>query len=73
MRAKEVQRLLIHTAHCIQQVKDGQLLDWVQLIHLGLWRDRLQPDYLARRGEYRSEFIKTIHEMGGTGQFWQAG
>jgi hypothetical protein len=47
------------------------LSDWVRLIHLGLWRNRMQSDYLARVGEYRAEFLNAVHEMGRTGSFWQ--
>lgn len=47
--------------------------EWMQLVHLGLWRGRMQPDYLARKGEYRAEFLATVHAMGRTGPFWQVG
>ncbi|MCC6613094.1 MAG: hypothetical protein IT320_06415 [Anaerolineae bacterium] len=47
------------------------LAEWMRLVRVGLWRNRLQPDYLARVGEYRAEFLATVHEMGKTGPFWQ--
>jgi hypothetical protein len=49
------------------------LADWMQLVEIGLWRSRMQPDYLARVPEYRAEFLATVHAMGRTGPFWQVG
>ncbi|HVO69060.1 MAG TPA: hypothetical protein VMT24_03380 [Aggregatilineaceae bacterium] len=49
------------------------LADWMRLVSIGLWRNRMQPDYLARVGEYRAEFMTIVHEMGKTGTFWQIG
>lgn len=49
------------------------LADWMRLVRIGLWRNRMQPDYLARVGDYRAEFLATVHEMGKTGPFWQIG
>ena len=49
------------------------LADWMRLVNVGLWRNRMQPDYLARVGEYRAEFLTTVHQMGKTGPFWQVG
>jgi hypothetical protein len=49
------------------------LADWAQLVNIPLWRSRMQPDYLARRSEYRAEFINTVHQMGKTGPPWQVG
>jgi hypothetical protein len=47
------------------------LADWMRLVDIGLWRGRMQADYLARVPEYRAEFMTTVHEMGKTGPFWQ--
>lgn len=49
------------------------LAEWMQLVNIEMWRSRMQSDYLARLGEYRAEFLKTIHKMGKTGSFWQVG
>ena len=45
----------------------------MRLINLNLWRARLEDDYLARAGEYRAEFLATVHEMGYDGPFWRPG
>lgn len=49
------------------------LADWMRLVRLPMFHGRLQPDYLSRVPEYRAGFVKTIHEMGKTGPFWQVG
>ena len=49
------------------------LADWMELAKVPMFRSRMRPDYLARKPEYRAEFIDTIHGMGKTGPFWQVG
>ena len=49
------------------------LADWMQLVNVGMFRNRMKPDYLARVGEYRAEFLATVYGMGKTGPFWQVG
>jgi hypothetical protein len=45
--------------------------DWARLFAGPLFRERLEPDYLARSGEHRAEFAKTLFgELGKSGPFW---
>jgi len=46
---------------------------WALLFAGPLFRARLEPDYLARSGEYRAEFARTLFgELGKSGPFWSS-
>ena len=47
------------------------LEDLLKLFSVGLFRKRLDPDYVSLRKEYFKEFVATLVEIGKTGQFWQ--
>jgi hypothetical protein len=45
--------------------------DWAKLFAGPMFRNRLDPDYLARAGEYRGEFAKTLfQDLQKSGPFW---
>jgi hypothetical protein len=45
--------------------------DWGRLFAGPLFRSRLEPDYLARSGEHRAEFARTLFgELRKSGPFW---
>jgi hypothetical protein len=45
--------------------------DWAKLFAGPMFRNRLDPDYLARSGEYRGAFARTLFEdLGKSGPFW---
>jgi hypothetical protein len=43
----------------------------LKLVSVGLFRRRLDPDYVSRRPEFMEEFVATLDEIGKTGQFWR--
>jgi hypothetical protein len=47
------------------------LEDLLKPFSVGLFRKRLDPDYVSQRKEYIKEFVATLVEIGKTGQFWQ--
>jgi hypothetical protein len=47
------------------------LEDWALAFSGPLTRNRLEPDYLSRIKEYRSELSLTLKKLGRTGSFWQ--
>jgi hypothetical protein len=47
------------------------LADWALAFSGPLVRNRLEPDYLSRIKEYRSELFLTLQKLGRTGPFWQ--
>jgi hypothetical protein len=47
------------------------LEDSLKLVSVGLFRRRLDPDYMSRRPEYMKEFLATLSEIGKTGPFWR--
>ncbi len=65
-----------HT-HSWAQFKKGTdegltpLADLVKLFSVGLFRRRLDPDYVSRRPEFREELVATLSEIGKTGPFWR--
>jgi hypothetical protein len=63
--------------HSWAQFKDGteegimSLEDSLKLVSGGLFRRRLDPDYVSRRPEYLKELLATLSEIGKTGPFWR--
>jgi hypothetical protein len=49
------------------------LADYVTLFSTGLFRERLQPDYLLRLPQFLPEWIATLASLGRTGAFWRIG
>ena len=47
--------------------------DWAQVFSGPMFRNRLQPDYLAQSRAYSGEFIGALRRLGKTGPFWQTG
>jgi len=47
------------------------LEDSLKLVSVGLFRKRLDPDYVSQRQGYIKEFVATLVEMGKSGQFWR--
>ena len=47
------------------------LADWALAFSGPLVRNRLEPDYLSRIREYRSELFLALQKLGRTGPFWQ--
>lgn len=45
------------------------LADWAQAFSGPLARNRLEPDYLSRFQEYKSDLFLRLREMGKTGPF----
>jgi hypothetical protein len=46
------------------------LADYATLFSTGLFRERLQPDYLLRLPQFMPEWIVTLAKLGKTGPFW---
>ena len=57
------------------QSADGTmpLADYVTLFSTGLFRERLQPDYLLRLPQFLPEWFVSLAKLGKTGAFWQLG
>jgi hypothetical protein len=49
------------------------LRDYANLFGVGLFRDRLDPDYLLRVPQLAGEWLGTLVKMGKTGPFWRFG
>ena len=49
------------------------LANLVKLFSLNMFKKRLEPDYVARVGEYAGEFFSAIAEVGKTRAFWRNG
>ena len=49
------------------------LADYATLFSSGLFRERLQPDYLVRLPQFMPEWMATLARLGKTGPFWQLG
>jgi hypothetical protein len=49
------------------------LADWALVFSGPLARSRLEPDYLSRVQEYRSDLFDRLRKLGKTGPFWQSG
>jgi hypothetical protein len=46
------------------------LADYATLFSTGLFRERLQPDYLLRLSQFLPEWIATLAKLSKTGPFW---
>jgi hypothetical protein len=46
------------------------LARWAMAFSGSMCRDRLGPDILSRRSQYRSELLHALQELGRTGSFW---
>jgi hypothetical protein len=46
------------------------LADYANLFSTGLFRERLQPDYLLRLSQFLPEWMATLAKLGKTGPFW---
>jgi hypothetical protein len=49
------------------------LADYAALFSAGLFRERLQPDYLLRFPQLLPELVATLARLGRTGPFWRLG
>ncbi len=49
------------------------LVDWALVFSGPLARSRLEPNYLSRVQEYRSDLFDRLSKLGRTGPFWQSG
>ncbi len=49
------------------------LLDYATLFGIGLFRERLAPDYLLRLPQLLPEMLSTLSGLGKTGPFWRLG
>jgi hypothetical protein len=49
------------------------LADYATLFSTGLFRERLQPDYLSRLLQLMPEWVTTLVKLGKTGSFWRLG
>jgi hypothetical protein len=47
------------------------LANIVKLFSLDMFRKRLEPDYVARVGQYAKEFLGAVAELGKTLPFWR--
>ena len=47
--------------------------DWAYVMRGPLFRNRLDPDILARTQEYFADFLSRLAELGRTGSFWTPG
>ncbi len=47
------------------------LANIVKLFSLDMFKKRLEPDYVARVGQYAKEFLATGAELGKTRPFWR--
>ncbi|KPK47362.1 MAG: hypothetical protein AMJ77_03370 [Dehalococcoidia bacterium SM23_28_2] len=46
------------------------LADYATLFSTGLFRERLQPDYLLRLSQFQPEWMATLAKLVKTGPFW---
>lgn len=49
------------------------LRDYATLFGVGLFRERLAPDYLLRMPQLAGEWLATLVKLGKTGPFWRLG
>jgi hypothetical protein len=49
------------------------LADYALAFSGPLARNRLEPDYLSRVPEYKSELLLTLQKLGKASPFWQSG
>ena len=49
------------------------VVDWAYAFSGPLYRNRLEPDIIARTEEYFAEFFSRLAELGKTGSFWTPG
>jgi hypothetical protein len=49
------------------------LSNWAQAFSGPLFRNRLEPDYLARVKEYAPELFLSLKKFGKAGRFWTPG
>jgi hypothetical protein len=49
------------------------LADWALVFSGPLFRNRLEPDIIARTGEYFPGIFRTLQELGKEGSFWHPG
>lgn len=47
------------------------LRDYATLFGVGLFRERLSPDYVLRIPQLAGDWIATLVKLGKTGPFWQ--
>ncbi|MGW8209511.1 MAG: hypothetical protein ACWGO2_10925 [Syntrophobacteria bacterium] len=47
------------------------LANWALVFSGPLARNRLEPDYLSRIREYRSQLFVALEKLGKTGPFWR--
>lgn len=47
--------------------------NWATAFGGPLFRNRLQPDYLSRTGEYAPEMLLALKRLGKSGSFWSPG
>ncbi|HET6488639.1 MAG TPA: hypothetical protein VFG28_02665 [Syntrophales bacterium] len=47
------------------------LANIVKLFSMDMFRKRLEPDYVARVGQYAKEFLGAVAELGKTRPFWR--
>ena len=47
------------------------LADWALAFSGSVCRERLGPDILSRKSDYRAELLSTLKELGKEGSFWQ--
>lgn len=54
------------------QSADGimPLANYATLFSTGLFRERLQPDYVLRLPQFMPEWVTTLVKLGKTGPFW---
>ncbi len=45
--------------------------DLLMLFSVSYFRNRLDPDWVSRMGEYRKEILATLGKIGKTGPFWR--
>ena len=46
------------------------LADWARVLSGPLFRNRLEPDYLAHGQEYAGEMFAALKKLGKAGAFW---
>jgi hypothetical protein len=49
------------------------LADYATLFSVGMFRERLQPDYVLRVTQLMPEWMMTLPKLGKTGPFWRLG
>jgi hypothetical protein len=47
--------------------------DWALAFSGSVCRERLGPDILSRKSDYRAGLLSTLKELGKEGSFWQPG